>query len=256
MTALVKRESIENLVLIHNAISERLEAASNHFSEVIDIIENAKLPQLYVWPVKKQFEDAKKQIFENRQSFWRYAAEHSGLLGLMNASQKKKFQEDICSPETLPEFSVSNIEATFWNLFEKQEELFYSGCKETVFELLKFARNSRKKTNKNNRNHLDSKLIITYGGSHAVDIIIDLEKIFQRLDGNLQLEALDSFRRVAYQRIYPSYFNPQADEIKTEYISVKKFKNGNLHLNILKGELLDRLNVILNKEAESSVLYE
>lgn len=174
-------------------------------------------------------------------SMWRRAFDMTGFKLLMDAEAVADFEKSL-SPIP-PEFTEATIRATFINLRMNAESMFRRGVY-NVFRRLSdtYRTNAREPFRIGSKVVMSSMITNQFGylqistGSYrwAPDQLNDLDRVFHVLDGKLfQPHELSSAMDLAFK---------QGTVFENDYYRAKAFKNGNLHLEFKRPDLLDKVN--------------
>lgn len=180
--------------------------------------------------------DAKEATRDLDVSMWRLAFDLTGFRNLMDAQAVKEFEEEL---ERKPlEFTEGNIRATFIELQGRADTMFKRGIVNVFRGLAR-----QYKTNTREAFKVPRKLILTgvicdvlrtirYGW--ASDQLNDLDRVFSVLDGRkFQPRELETAMGAAFSK---------SEVFENEYFMARAFKNGNVHLEILRDDLLEKVN--------------
>lgn len=171
-------------------------------------------------------------------SMWRRAFDLTGFKQLMDAEAVKEFERSL-SP-IAPEFTEANIRATFIDLRINAASMFRRGVV-NVFRYL----SSDYRTNAAEPFRIGAKVIISWmiGPSYrrglaikytASDKLNDIDRVFQTLDEKpFQPRSLESAMNAAFEL---------GQVFESEYYRAKAFKNGNMHLEFKRLDLLEKVN--------------
>lgn len=181
-------------------------------------------------------------------AFWRCAMEKTQMLTLMSAEAKEKWNKQTegrsyhhsGESDTLPEFTVENIAATFGALFAKREELAVEGVV-SMFRRLSWDYKTNR-PRKFGRRLIVSRVHSTYYTTHGGDELADLERLLRRRAGLTEPD---------YAGSWPSLIRDAMREGKREltgrFFRVKWFANGNGHVTFTDTAAIDELNRIVAK---------
>jgi hypothetical protein len=185
--------------------------------------------------------DAQQIRRELDASMWRRALDLTGFKQLMDAEAAAAFEKGL-SPNP-PEFTEGTIRATFLDLRMKAEPMFRRG----VFNVFRYLsddyRTNQKEPFRIGRKVIMSSMISegysTRGGlrvshGYASDKLNDLDRVFTTLDSKpFQARSLESAMAVAFEKM---------EVFENEYYRAKAFRNGNLHMEFKRQDLLDKVN--------------
>ena len=194
----------------------------------------------YLMPHNGQLRDSAERVqAELDASMWRRAFDLTGFKQLMDAQAVSEFERSL-SPKP-PEFTESNIRSTFIDLHGKSREMFRRGVV-NVFRYL----SDDYKTNSREPFRIGRKLVMTcmvqsafggglqlhYGG--AVDKLNDIDRVIRTLGGmSFTAGALPVMVNQALKL---------GEVHECELYRAKGFKNGNMHFEFKRQDLLDLLN--------------
>ncbi|PSL90799.1 DUF4942 domain-containing protein [Pseudomonas sp. R9.37] len=194
----------------------------------------------YLMPHGAKFpEDEKRVRSELDSSMWRRAFDMTGFKQLMDAQAVAEFEKSLLP--LAPEFTEANIRATFIDLRLKAEMMFRRG----LFDVFRYLSDDYR-TNAKEPFRIGSKVVmsgmvcrsyrrglqINYGW--ASDKLNDLDRVVKTVDGKPFLpRTLETAMTVAFE---------DGQVFQDTYYRAKAFKNGNLHLEFLRLDLLEKVN--------------
>ena len=180
------------------------------------------------------------------RNLWRHAFTLIGLHQYMDAKAKDELDKEL--EKNMPEFNLDNVRETLLTAAQDADKMFTRGIVNVFHELSK-----EHKTNSNSPFKINPKAILGYftqpGYSRGlrlncygtrVEKINDIDRVFKTLDGKkhhpreLESAINDAWRDLPY--IY-----------EDDYYKAKGFKNGNIHLEFKRQDLLDKVNMIIAK---------
>ncbi|MEO1830007.1 MAG: DUF4942 domain-containing protein [Pseudomonas sp.] len=184
-------------------------------------------------------EDEERVRRDMDERMWRRAFDLTGFKQLMDAQAVSEFEKSL-NPSP-PEFTEANIRSTFIKLRGESADMFRRGVV-NVFRGL----SDDYKTNSSEPFRIGRKVVMGYMVEHsftrglcirygnAADKINDIDRVFQTLD-NKQFKAheLVSALNVAFK---------ERAVYECDLYRAKAFKNGNIHLEFKRPDLLDKLN--------------
>ncbi|KAA5604377.1 DUF4942 domain-containing protein [Roseospira marina] len=270
-TDMVRKASAEELVGHRDRALERIEAGfeaiiegmkayktaagTGHGLSSLTSSTGAMWSVVYSGITKRAMDDVRKEI---DRDVWTYMAESLGLYTVMDATAKAKFQDDI--EKDPPEVTVENLRATFGALRADADVIFRRGLVETFRRL-----------DRRYRSHdafkIDDRIVLGHAlnefGSWTRygrddDRIADLDRVMHVLDGKpvpdrcaaLPSQILDAVRagKRCGERI-------ERGEIidRDSYFRVKWFKNGNVHLWMLRPDLVEKANKLIAEECGATL---
>lgn len=185
-------------------------------------------------------DDQKTVRSELDGSMWRRALDLTGFKQFMDAEAVAEFEKSLYSAP--PEFTEGTVRATFIDLRMNAESMFRRG----VFNVFRYLSDTYR-TNASEPFRIGRKVVMSYmvgtsyRGGHlrinygsSADKLNDLDRVFQTLDGKLfQPHTLRSAMDLAFEN----------DEVfESSYYRAKAYKNGNMHLEFKRLDLLDKVN--------------
>jgi len=184
-------------------------------------------------------EDEKRVRIELDQSMWRRAFDLTGFKQLMDSQAVAEFEKSL-APNP-PEFTEANIRATFIELQINATHMFRRG----VVNVFRYLSDSYR-TNAAEPFRIGRKVVMSWmiGPSYrkglrvkhgwAADKLNDLDRVFQTLDGKpFQPRSLESAMTAVFE---------EGGVFENELYRAKAFKNGNMHLEFKRLDLLDKVN--------------
>lgn len=181
-------------------------------------------------------------------SAWQYLMHESGLRTLMDADARKKWDTAIHDGD-IPELNAANVRSTFTMLHDSRGEMFERGVI-ACFKALSW----QYKTNLPQK--FGKRIVMTFmrssvsGGGTSLGYVNhdrgnrldDLSRVFSVLDGKPEPDH----RQGWYGRL--SAVNKTDDPDATDgFMSVRSFRNGNVHVTFQRQDLVDQLNRIIAK---------
>lgn len=184
-------------------------------------------------------DDQKSVRSELDCSMWRRAFDMTGFKQLMDAQAVKSFEASLYP--VAPEFTEANIRATFIDLRLNAGVMFRRG----VFDVFRYLSDDYR-TNAKEPFRIGHKVVmsgmicrsyrrglqINYG--LASDRLNDLDRVVKTVDGKPFLpRTLETAMTVAFE---------DGQVFQDTYYRAKAYKNGNLHLEFLRLDLLEKVN--------------
>ncbi|MVF24212.1 DUF4942 domain-containing protein [Methylocaldum sp. BRCS4] len=259
-TDIIKRASIDSIINERNrALSlategiDKLTEAVRAFSRVRKVAGNmfadTSLRDFYIDEHRRDRTLQRIRINIDRNA-WLHLLDISGIGAMMDATAHRSFQEQLSKEP--PELNHQNVAATFSRLYDDREVIFRRGVVNAFSSL-----NRDKKTNRGFT--LGKKIILAraFNGwgswnyyrdaNHQID---DFERVFLILDGKQTLE----YGRVS-EKLSVAIHNQRKDgqEIETDYMIFKPCKNGNLHVQFRRLDLVEQVNRIIGAECGATL---
>ncbi|WP_164707326.1 DUF4942 domain-containing protein [Metapseudomonas otitidis] len=183
-------------------------------------------------------EDEARVRAELDTSMWRRALDLTGFKQLMDAEALAVFEKSL-SPRP-PEFTEGTIRATFIDLRINAVSMFQRGVV-NVFRRL----SDSYKTNADEPFRIGRKAVMSYMirpsyrkglaiAHHGADRLNDLDRVFMTLDKQpFQARSLESAMNAAFE---------ERQIFENGYYRARAFKNGNLHIEFKRLDLLEKVN--------------
>lgn len=255
---IVKSVSIDNLLNQRNAILERVQKAHALLEEANQIVE-----KMFNTPEESKcsWRNTLAGICEYNFSFadfmsgdgiksvktsmdatiWDFLMNESGLKTFMDSKTRDKWANQI-SEKKCPELTRENIEATFTTIHDSRRQMFEQGVIE-CFKNLSWdykTHNPCKFGKKLIIEELMDKRFGGVGNYNKCNILDDLIRVFHIFDNRPEPDH----RRGILQMLQDAC-HQKATTLSTEYLDLKWFKNGNVHIVIKKDEHINKLNSII-----------
>ncbi len=194
---------------------------------------------------RERYSDWERIADEFKRSAWRLLVGELGIRNLMSIKQREEYERQLASGE-LPEIHEDAIIGMIISLGNALPRFCTDAAKE-VFEFLRPSRGWGGEYKTNNAFKVGRRVILTwwiaqgYGGCpfkvnyHKDQHALALDSVFHLLDGK---GAIREGRGELYEAINAS----KTGRGETTYFRFKCFKNGNLHLEFRRLDLVKQLN--------------
>lgn len=254
-TELVPSISITNLANQRTAVVERVRQALDLLGEAQELAKAAHLgfPRLVLdesygcrgrpsvtgdYARRDEAEAAMVRIVDIRG--WDYLLTESGLRTFMDAKAREQWSNQIAEGD-IPELTVSNIEATFGQLYGARGEMFERGVLE-CFRRLSW--NYKTHTPFKFGTKIIARALLRDGflNQRVTNELDDLIRAFCVLDGKPEPD-----HRLGVYALVSQAKSARLTQAEHEYFSLRWFKNGNGHLIFKRPDLVDKMNLILAK---------
>lgn len=205
----------------------------------------------YLFPYGAHMQGDENQIRrELDRRMWSRAFDLTGFKQLMDARAIKEFEDSM--ERNVPEFTEGTIRSTFLELYQTAGEMFRRG----VFNVFRHLSDDYR-TNQKEQFRIGRK-IITYmvtpahrGGleirhGQSSDRLNDIDRVFKTLDEKpFTPRSLEAEMNVALK---------QGEVFENEYYRAKGFRNGNMHLEFKRLDLLDKVNELIAEHYGANIL--
>jgi hypothetical protein len=205
----------------------------------------------FPWDAKPHL-SLEKFIREIDRRMWRHAFDKTGLMQYMDGKARKEFDKEL--DKNPPAFTMENCRENLLSAASNADEFFVRGLVEFFLALSK-----RHKTNTNEPFKVGRKAILGYAVSNFIgmtvnystysngsDRVNDMDRIFKTLDGKKhQPRALESAINTAWK---------ESNVFEDEYYRIKGFKNGNMHIEFKREDLLEKANKLISDYYQGQAL--
>ena len=187
-------------------------------------------------------------IKELDRMYWRQSFDHTGLMQLLDAKSKEKFDRDL--NDNPPEFTIENVQASFFDFAQNAEKMFDDG-------VVNVFRHLSNRYQRNDDFKITERIVMTgmiqprwsrglqlaYGRSE--DEINDIDRVFKTFDGvKHEPRFLSNSINNAIQH---------GTKYEDDYFECRAYKNGNLHMRFKRMDLLDKVNLIIAKRYGATI---
>lgn len=245
-TELIRKATVEELAGHRARALELFDAAAALLARVNETAAKAAPGHSYGPTVRlstssRAYENTSREEFtkELDRSMWRSIMATTNFLALMDAQERKKFEEDL--QKNPPPATAENITATCFRLLGDADAIFRRGL---VNAFSRLARDYRS----NDGFKLGPRIIVEYafsvwsgsvGHIRKDDELGDIDRVMHVLDGK-------AYDRQGETSLIRCIWNDKgAQECETPYWRARWFQNGNLHLYFKNDELRARANRVI-----------
>jgi hypothetical protein len=175
-----------------------------------------------------------------RRNAWKYLLDHMQVWSIMSDSAKNHLMSQL-RDNKMPEITHENVLGTFRQFLRNADTFFEDAVKEVFNFLRPGPWRERYKTNL--RYKIGPRVILTWAvdswsiKSGMTQSLRALDNVFHRLDGKGTPKYPDDLVTVLTEAI-----RKKAPVLDTPYFSCKWYKNGNLHVEFRRLDLLKQLN--------------
>lgn len=245
-TFVAKRQTLVDFCNHRSGIVKLLTEHDAHFQLI-----QAEMKKFYQYGMPRSSEphgQLEDSIRELDRMYWRQSFDHTGLMQLLDAQSKRKFDRDL--QENPPAFTIENVQSSFLDLSQNAEKMFADGVV-NVFRRL----SGNYKTNDGFK--IVDKVVMSgmvearwsrglqLRHGTGQDEINDIDRVFKTFDGKRYVErALSCAMNNAIQ---------DGGYYEDEYFAAKAYKNGNLHLKFKRADLVERVNLIIAKRYGATI---
>lgn len=263
-TDLVKSVSIANLANQRAAVVERVRQVLDLLDEAGQIARTAHLgfPRLviddaYACRGRPTVTGEHANRAESEKAFlstidargWNYLLSESGLRTFMDARAREEWASQIANGD-VPELTITNIEATFEQLYGARGDMFERGVIQCFRRLSwDYKRNEPFRFGK----RIIVKRLLSEGciNHRVTDELDDLIRVFSVLDGKPEPDH----RHGAYYLIAHAQ-GSRNTEAENSWFHLRWFRNGNGHLTFRRSDLVEKMNRILAKHHPNALASE
>ena len=175
-----------------------------------------------------------------RRNAWKYLLDHMQVWSIMSDIAKCHLMNQL-RDNKMPEITHENVLGTFQQFFTNADTFFEDAVKEVFNFLRPGPWRERYKTNQ--RYKIGFRVILTWAvdswsiKSGMTQSLRALDNVFHRLDGKGSPKYPDDLVTALTEAI-----RKKAPVAETPYFRCKWYKNGNLHVEFRRSDLLTRLN--------------
>lgn len=193
--------------------------------------------------------DFEKKRIRMRGAAWRYLVSRAEIKKLASIRRAKEIDDMLGKPETLPEITVDNVMGWVHSLDGQARQFL----QEAAVEVYQWLRPSRGDYKTNNAFRIGKRVVLTY----MVELTWMGKGLRVRYGSEAHVRALDNvFHLLDGKGVSPTREGELADAItgkpagefgETTYFRFRAFRNGNLHLEFRRPDLVEQLNAIGGK---------
>ncbi|MEQ9363222.1 MAG: DUF4942 domain-containing protein [Leptospirales bacterium] len=221
---------------------ELLEKAKEAVEEVRDVWIPISISDRSFYDVDDAVEIARKRI---DGSLWSQLLREYGYDRYMDADSVREFERQAADDPQ--EVTINSVHTTLAELRDRSPQLFRRGIV-NVFRRLDNRYVSNKSYALNRRIILGGVVkgpgLIPGLDYHARRRLMDLDRIMHMVDGRKQ----PTDERQQLDRLLTARLKQGKTTAQTNYYKIRMFQNGNMHITLLRDDLIDRINQILAEE--------
>ena len=182
--------------------------------------------------------DLRKEI---DKGVWRHVLLTTGLGDQFDSKHRQEFENTLERGE-VPAVTVENIVATSLTLASRAGDM-YAESVEHLFKHLHFRFKSHDGFGFGARIIFEGAIDLYGFGLHTQQLIHDLERVVYLADGVAPPERYGGLAGMI--RAKATSFTREAGEVSDKYFRAKWYKNGNLHIWLLRDDLREKMNLTL-----------
>lgn len=207
----------------------------------------------YGLPYDAKPRDDKNIVYkEIDRRLWRSAFSLTGFSQIMDKKARAEFDRDLQMQP--PEFNEENVRSIFLSLSQEAEQMFSRGLVNVFLRLSK-----EHKTNTQNAFKVNRKAILTYMTTSlyghlsvsyrngASDELNDIDRVFRSLDEK-------KYNPRELESAINASFKENDNYYESEYYKIRGYKNGNLHIEFKREDLLNKANKVISEYYNSEAL--
>lgn len=193
--------------------------------------------------------DFDRKRIRMRGAAWRYLVGRAEIKKLASVKRAKEIDDMLAKPETLPEITIDNVMGWVESLNEQSQQFL----EEAAVEVYQWLRPARGDYKTNNAFKIGKRVVLTY----MTEGTWQGRGLRVRYGSEDRLRALDNvFHLLDGKGLSPTYAGELADEIpktgagefgETKFFRFRPFRNGNLHIEFKRPDLVKLLNMIGGK---------
>jgi len=205
----------------------------------------------YLFPYAAHLQGDDNQIRrELDRRMWSRAFDLTGFKQLMDAKAVKEFEDSL--EKVVPEFTEGTIRSTFLELYQTSGEMFRRGVFNVFRHLSPDYRTNQKEPFRMGRKIITYMVTPAHRGGLEIrhgqpsDRLNDIDRVFKTLDGKpFTPRSLEAEMNVALK---------QRAVFENDYYRAKGFRNGNMHLEFKRLDLLDKVNELIAEHYGENIL--
>lgn len=193
--------------------------------------------------------DFDKKRIRMRGAAWRYLVSRAEIKKLASIKRAEEIDDMLAKPETLPDITTENVMGWVQSLDSQAKQFL----QEAAVEVFQWLRPSRGDYKTNNAFKIGKRVVLTF----MVELTWMGKGVRVRYGSEAHLRALDNvFHLLDGKGVSPTRNGELADAIatrpagdvgETTYFRFRVFRNGNLHLEFRRPDLVQQLNMIGGK---------
>lgn len=176
-------------------------------------------------------------------SLWDHLLSESGLWTFFDSKARDEWRKQIDERAT-PPLTPDNIRATFEQLYAQRGSFFERGIVE-LFRTLSWSYKTNAPVAFGRR--IVMRCIVSRDGHPSSysrsDKLDDLDRAFHVLDGKPEPDHRSSIQSRLWKR------DPRHAPVETPYLRLQTFLNGNGHVEFLRPDLVEQLNLVLARNS-------
>lgn len=193
--------------------------------------------------------DFEKKRLRMRGAAWRYLVSRAEIKKLASIKRAKEIDDMLAKPETLPDITIENVTGWVESLNHQSKRFL----QEAAVEVYEWLRPASGKFKTNDAFKIGKRVVLTY----MIESTWQGKGLRVRYGSEDKLRALDNvFHLLDGKGLSGSYAGELADAIpktpageigETTFFKFRAFLNGNIHLELLRPDLVQQLNLIGGK---------
>lgn len=250
-----KRETIARMLITYDLQVDRVKRAYRSLGDAekkLEAVFGKEYSDFSVFPDNAWHSQDLQQILKKLKcNAWRAIVNRLQVRKFMSVKAWEELDKKLDDPKKMPKLTIQAV-ADLMATYEQNAMKFLEDAIREVYDGLRPPdgyRGSHYKTNqKNARFEIGSNIILTHtvhqehGGQFIVNsrdeqLLISLDRIFSHLDGfNIQAGLKSP--------LVDAINTTTAGTAETDFFKVKSYKNGNLHLEFKRLDILKKFNAI------------
>lgn len=199
----------------------------------------------------KPSNSVEESLREIDQCLWDEAFDLTGFKQVMDSEALRDFRASL--KKDTPEFNENNVRSIFFSAAADAENMFARGLVNVFLDLSKIHKTNSKSPFKVNRKAIMGYMVSNnyMGGlclrcGRSSDQINDIDRVFKLLDNKKHLpRELESAINGAFK---------ENNLFENEYYKIRGFRNGNLHIEFKREDLLDKANTVISQYYDGKAL--
>ena len=181
---------------------------------------------------------------------WSRAFDLTGFKTLMDSKAIKEFEDSL--ERKVPEFTEGTIRSTFLELYQTADEMFRRGVFNVFRQLPSGYRTNQKEPFRIGRKVITYMVSLAHGGGLEIrygqssDRLNDIDRVFKTLDEKpFTPRSLEVEMNAALKK---------HEVFENEYYRARGFRNGNMHLEFKRLDLLEKVNELIAEHYGKNII--
>ena len=204
----------------------------------------------YLFPMSARLDGSLPRIrVELDQRMWSASFTKAGFFQVMDAQAKNEFEASVA--RKTPVFSIGTVRSTFLSLAQESDKIFKRGLVNVFLNLSRYHVTNQKEPFKVGKKVIKGWMTDRWSGHlqiryEASAQINDIDRVFKILDGKKHNpRELENQINAAWKK---------SNVFEDDYYRIKGFKNGNIHIEFKRSDLLKKANRLIHEYYQGEAL--